>query len=66
MQLAWHGLQTPELIDILPGSRPGNPFGLTFLRIIGKTAEVTIDGTRAPGTTFGGSALAFGETWLKK
>jgi hypothetical protein len=66
VQLAWRGLQTPELIDILPGSRPNNPFGLTFLRIIGQTAEVTINGTRAPGTTFGGSALAFGESWLKK
>lgn len=66
VQLAWHELQTPELIDILPGSRPNNPFGLTFLRIIGKSADVTINGTRAPGTTFGGSALAFGESWLKK
>ncbi len=66
VELAWKGLQTPELIDILPGSRPNNPFGLTFLRIIGQAAEVTINGARAPGTTFGGSALAFGETWLRK
>ncbi len=66
VQLAWKGLQTPELIDILPGSRPNNPFGLTFLRIVGRTAEVTINGTRAPGATFGGSALAFGESWLRK
>lgn len=53
-------------LDILPGTRPTNPFGLTFLRLVGKTADVTINGTRAPGTTFGGSALAFGETWLRK
>lgn len=66
VELAWRDLQTPELIDILPGTRPTNPFGLTFLRIIGKTAEVTINGTRAPGATYGGSALAFGESWLKK
>jgi len=66
VSLAWHDLQAPELIDILPGTRPQNPFGLTFLRIIGKTADVTINGKRAPGTTFGGSALAFGESWLKK
>ncbi len=67
VRLAWHGLQTPELIDILPGSRPNNPFGLTFLNIVGTTADVTINGQRAPGTTFGaGSALAFGETWLRK
>lgn len=66
VQLSWHDLQTPELVDILPGTRPNNPFGLTFLRIIGTTADVTINGKRAPGATFGGSALAFGETWLRK
>ncbi|MCC6316633.1 MAG: hypothetical protein IT361_02990 [Gemmatimonadaceae bacterium] len=66
IRLAWHDLQAAELIDILPGSRPTNPFGLTFLRINGTSADVTINGTRAPGTSFGGSALAFGESWLKK
>lgn len=66
VQIGWRGLQTPELVDILPGSRPNNPFGLTFLRLIATTADVTINGKRAPGTTFGGSALAFGETWLRK
>lgn len=65
IQLGWHGLQPPQLIDIPLGSRPNNPFGLVFLRHIATTADVTINGTRAPGSTFGGSALAFGETWLK-
>lgn len=66
IRLAWHDLQVPELIDILPGSRPTNPFGLTFLHIRSRSADVTINGKRAPGTSFGGSALAFGESWLKK
>ncbi len=64
--LGWRDLQTPQLVDILPGSRPTNPFGLTFLNIIPKSADVTINGKRAPGTSFGGSGLAFGETWLRK
>jgi hypothetical protein len=66
IQLAWRGLQPSQLVDIPVGSRPNNPFGLVFLRLVATTADVTIDGRRAPGATFGGSALAFGETWLKK
>lgn len=66
IQLGWHGLQAPELVDIPLGSRPTNPFGLIFLRLIATSADVTVNGTPAPGSTFGGSALAFGETWLKK
>lgn len=66
VKLAWNDLQKPELLHWAPGSRPNSPFGLTFLRLIGTTAEVTVNGKRAPGTAFGRAALAFGETWLKK
>jgi hypothetical protein len=64
--LAWRDLQTPGLVDILAGSRPANPFGITYLRIPAASATITIDGKPAPGTsTPAGSFLAFGETWIK-
>jgi hypothetical protein len=70
VELIWRDLQTPYLIDILAGSRPPNPFGLTYLRIPAANAEVIINGKPAPGKAFLGPAgpsafLAFGETWLK-
>ena len=64
--LGWHDLADPQLVDYAPGSQPGNPFGLTFFNLIAKSADVTINGKKAPGTTFGGSAAVFGESWLKK
>lgn len=70
VELLWRDLQAPYLIDILAGSRPPNPFGLTYLRIPAANAEVIINGKPAPGKAFLGQAgptafLAFGETWLK-
>jgi hypothetical protein len=66
VELVWRELGEPGLVDILPGSRPTNPFGITYLRIPASSAEVKINGAPAPGVmapdvTF----LAFGETWIK-
>jgi hypothetical protein len=64
--LTWRGLQTPGLVDILPGSRPANPFGITYLRIPAGSAAIAINGQPAPGSSVpAGSFLAFGETWIK-
>ena len=64
--LSWRDLQTPGLVDILPGSRPANPFGITYLRIAAGGATITVNGKRAPGVSVPASAfLAFGETWIK-
>lgn len=64
--LSWRDLQAPGLVDILPGSRPANPFGITYLRIPAGSATITINGTPAPGASVpAGSFLAFGETWIK-
>ncbi|MEO5821356.1 MAG: hypothetical protein ABIT71_12705 [Vicinamibacteraceae bacterium] len=64
--LSWRDLQTPGLVDILAGSRPANPFGITYLRIPAGSATMTINGTPAPGRSVpAGSFLAFGETWIK-
>jgi hypothetical protein len=64
--LSWRDLQTPGLVDILPASRPSNPFGITYLRIPAGSASITIGGTPAPGTSApAASFLAFGETWIK-
>jgi hypothetical protein len=72
VELVWRGLQTPGLIDIQAGSRPANPFGLTYLRIPATSAAITVNGKPASGQAFpaptGGNPsafLAFGETWLK-
>lgn len=66
VELVWRDLREPGLVDILPGSRPTNPFGITYLRIPAGSADVRINGAPAPGVlapdvTF----LAFGETWIK-
>ena len=66
VELVWRDLRQPGLVDILPGSRPTNPFGITYLRIPAGSADVRINGAAAPGVlapdvTF----LAFGETWIK-
>jgi hypothetical protein len=66
VELVWRDLREPGLVDILPGSRPTNPFGITYLRIPAGSGDVRINGTPAPGVlapdvTF----LAFGETWIK-
>jgi hypothetical protein len=66
VELVWKELSEPGLVDILPGSRPTNPFGITYLRIPAGSADVRINGAPAPGVlapdvTF----LAFGETWIK-
>lgn len=64
--LSWGDLQTPGLVDILPGSRPGNPFGITYLRIPAGRASIAVNGKPAPGRSMpSGSFLAFGETWIK-
>jgi hypothetical protein len=66
IELVWRALQEPGLVDILPGSRQTNPFGITYLRIPAGSAEVVINGTAAPGASVpSGSFLAFGETWIK-
>lgn len=64
--LTWRDLQTPGLVDILAGSRPANPFGITYLRIPAGSATIAINGMPAPGASVpAGSFLAFGETWIK-
>jgi hypothetical protein len=64
--LSWRDMQTPGLVDIAAGSRPSNPFGITYLRIPAGRATITVNGKPAPGTSVpAGSFLAFGETWIK-
>ena len=64
--LVWRDMQAPGLVDILAGSRPANPFGITYLRIPAGSATITINGKPAPGRSVpAGSFLAFGETWIK-
>lgn len=71
IELVWRDFQTASLRDTAVGSRPQNPFGLTYLRIPAKTAEIFINGKKAAGLTYptapddSSSFLAFGETWLK-
>ena len=66
VELTWRDMQTPGLMDILPGSRTSNPFGITYLRIPAGRAEIRINGAPASGTSVPvGSFLAFGETWIK-
>ena len=66
VELAWRDLRPAGLIDILPGSRPTNPFGITYLRIPAGLAAVTINAAAAPGVSVpDASFLAFGETWIK-
>jgi hypothetical protein len=66
VELVWRDLKEPGLVDILPGSRPTNPFGIAYLRVPAGSGDVRINGAPAPGVlapdvTF----LAFGETWTK-
>ncbi len=66
VELVWRDLQEPGLVDILPGSRQTNPFGITYLRIPAGSATITVDGKPAPGRSApAGSFLAFGETWIQ-
>lgn len=66
VELTWRDMQAAGLMDILPGSRPTNPFGITYVRIPAGSAEIRINGTPAPGRSVpAGSFLAFGETWIK-
>jgi len=71
IELVWRDFQTAVLRDTAVGSRPQNPFGLTYLRIPARTAEIVINGKKAAGSTYpiaaddSSSFLAFGETWLK-
>jgi hypothetical protein len=71
IELVWREFQTAVVRDTVVGSRPQNPFGLTYLRIPAKTAEIIINGKKAPGLTYAtapddsSSFLALGETWLK-
>jgi hypothetical protein len=66
VELVWRDLRDAGLVDILPGSRPTNPFGITYLRIPAGSAQVLINGKPAPGASVPeGSFLAFGETWIK-
>jgi hypothetical protein len=66
IELSWSALGPAGLVDILAGSRPQNPFGITYLRIPAGRASVTIDGRAARGVSVPHeSFLAFGETWIK-
>ena len=66
VDVAWRDLRPAGLIDILAGSRPANPFGITYLRLPAGRTEVTINGVAAPGVSVpDASFLAFGETWIK-
>jgi hypothetical protein len=66
IDLVWRDMQAPGLVDILPGSRDTNPFGITYLRIPAGSATVGVNGKPAPGRSVpAGSFLAFGETWIK-
>jgi hypothetical protein len=66
VELAWRELRQPGLVDILAGSRPTNPFGITYLRILAGSVDVRINGAAAPGVSVPDvSFLAFGETWIK-
>lgn len=63
IELSWRALRPAGLVDILAGSRPQNPFGITYLRIPAGEASVTIDGRAARGVSVPDeSFLAFGET----
>jgi hypothetical protein len=66
VELVWRDLREAGLVDILPGSRPTNPFGITYLRIPAGSAQVVVNGRPAAGASMpAGSFLAFGETWIK-
>jgi hypothetical protein len=66
IDLVWRDMQEPGLVDILPGSRETNPFGITYLRIPAGSASISVNGKPAPGRSVpAGSFLAFGETWIK-
>ncbi len=71
VELVWRDFQTATVRDTVVGSRPQNPFGLTYVRIPAKTGEIIINGKKAAGMTYPTSPddstafLAFGETWLK-
>lgn len=66
VELVWRDLGAAGLVDILPGSRASNPFGITYLRIPAGRAEVRYNGRPAPGLSVPNeSFLAFGETWIK-
>jgi hypothetical protein len=66
VELVWRDLREAGLVDILPGSRPTHPFGITYLRIPAGSAQVIVNGRPAPGASMpAGSFLAFGETWIK-
>ncbi len=66
IDLAWREMEEPGLVDIAAGSRPTNPFGITYLRIPAGSATITINGQAAPGRSVpAGSFLAFGETWIR-
>lgn len=66
VELVWQDLGEPSLVDFLPGTRPPNPFGLTFLRIPAAQSQVIINGKPAPGVSVPNVGfLAFGETWMR-
>lgn len=66
VELAWSELRTPGLVDIPPGSRPTNPFGIVYLRTFAGRASVTVNGRPARGVSVPDeSFLALGETWTK-
>ncbi|MBV6519900.1 MAG: hypothetical protein MNPFHGCM_00003 [Gemmatimonadaceae bacterium] len=66
VELVWQDLGTPSLVDFMPGTRPPNPFGLTFVQIPAGRSQVLVNGKPAPGVSIpGGGFLALGETWMK-
>lgn len=73
VELIWRDLQTPDLVDILPNTRPGLPFGLRYTRIPAGSAAIIVNGKAGAGQAYPAAAagsnpsafLAFGETWFK-
>ena len=66
VELAWHDIQAPEMLDVQTNSRPNNPFGIVALRLVAKSADVKINGKKVPGMTYGASSFAiYGESWIK-
>ena len=71
--LVWRDFYEPFQVDT-PVGGPRNPFGITSLFIPAKSADVIINGKKAPGAVYprmrgpaqsSSAFLAFSESWLK-
>jgi hypothetical protein len=72
VSLVWRDFLTPYQIDLPVGEAP-NKFVVTSLFIPAKSADVVINGTKAPGRVYPSKGfapttafLAFSESWLKQ